>query len=77
MLSNNKNKKSLSYSHQTKGGQRTRTVLGTTTADSNNITDGRTTFKPLTATTGTAIIERKVKLNSPILIAGFPGPGLI
>jgi uncharacterized protein len=47
-----------------------------TTAD-NNITDGKTKLKRLLSTTKTAHVERKVKLNSPILIAGFPGPGLI
>jgi uncharacterized protein len=51
--------------------------MSNTTADDDNISDGKTILKPLASTTSTAIIERKVKLNSPILIAGFPGPGLI
>src|SRR4051812_33130099 len=51
--------------------------MSNTTEDDDNISDGKTILKPLASTTSTAIIERKVKLNCPILIAGFPGPGLI
>jgi hypothetical protein len=36
------------------------------------LTEGKTTIKPLAK-----IIQGKKKLNSPILIAGFPGAGLV
>jgi uncharacterized protein len=67
----------LSYSHPNKGGQRAKMAMSSSTAGDNNITDGKTKLKPLASTTNTAPVERKIKLNSPILIAGFPGPGLI
>jgi uncharacterized protein len=35
-------------------------------------TEGKTTVRPLTK-----VIQSKIKLDSPILIAGFPGPGLV
>ncbi|MGA9318692.1 MAG: PAC2 family protein [Nitrososphaeraceae archaeon] len=35
-------------------------------------TEGKTTVRPLAK-----VIENKIKLDSPILIAGFPGPGLV
>jgi uncharacterized protein len=38
----------------------------------NGITEGKTRVKPLAK-----VVQRKKKLNSPTLIAGFPGPGLV
>jgi len=38
----------------------------------NGITKGKTRIKPLAK-----VVQGKKKLNSPILIAGFPGPGLV
>jgi uncharacterized protein len=38
----------------------------------NGITKGKTRIKPLPK-----VVQGKKKLNSPILIAGFPGPGLV
>ena len=38
----------------------------------NGITIGKTRIKPLAK-----VVQGKKKLNSPILIAGFPGPGLV
>ena len=38
----------------------------------NGITRGKTRIKPLAK-----VVQGKKKLNSPILIAGFPGPGLV
>lgn len=35
-------------------------------------TEGKTTVRPLAK-----VIQNKIKLDSPILIAGFPGPGLV
>ena len=35
-------------------------------------TEGKTTVRPLAK-----VIQNKKKLDSPILIAGFPGPGLV
>jgi uncharacterized protein len=35
-------------------------------------TEGKTTVRPLAK-----MIQNKIKLDSPILIAGFPGPGLV
>ena len=36
-------------------------------------TEDKTRVKPLNS----IIIQNKTKLNAPILIAGFPGPGLV
>lgn len=36
-------------------------------------TEDKTRVKPLNST----IIQNKTRLNAPILIAGFPGPGLV
>src|ERR671930_849476 len=38
----------------------------------NGITEGRTRVKPLAK-----VVQGEKKLNAPILIAGFPGPGLV
>ena len=38
----------------------------------NGITEGKTRVKPLAK-----IVQAKKKLNSPTLIAGFPGAGLL
>jgi uncharacterized protein len=38
----------------------------------NGITKGKTRIKPIAK-----VVQGKKKLNSPILIAGFPGPGLV
>ena len=35
-------------------------------------TEGKTTVRPLAN-----VIQKKKSLDSPILIAGFPGPGLV
>ena len=35
-------------------------------------TEGKTTVRPLAN-----VIQKKKRLDSPILIAGFPGPGLV
>ena len=35
-------------------------------------TEGKTTVRPLAK-----VVQNKKKLDSPILIAGFPGPGLV
>ena len=37
-----------------------------------SVTEGKTTVRPLAK-----VIQNKKKLDSPILIAGFPGPGLV
>jgi uncharacterized protein len=37
-----------------------------------SITEGKTTVRPLAKVT-----QKKKRLESPILIAGFPGPGLV
>jgi uncharacterized protein len=37
-----------------------------------SITEGKTTVRPLAK-----VIQKKKRLDSPILIAGFPGPGLV
>ena len=43
-----------------------------TDIDNDNTIEGKTTVKPLAK-----VIQRKKELSSPILIAGFPGPGLV
>ena len=37
-----------------------------------SVTEGKTTVRPLAK-----VIQKKKRLDSPILIAGFPGPGLV
>jgi len=54
----------------TRGGEK---VLSThTDIDSDKTIEGKNTVKPLAK-----VIQRKKELSSPILIAGFPGPGLV
>ena len=36
------------------------------------VTEGKTTVRSIAK-----VIQKKKRLNSPILIAGFPGPGLV
>ena len=43
-----------------------------TNVPKNVITDGKSQVKPLAK-----VIQSKAKLNSPILIAGFPGAGMV
>jgi hypothetical protein len=38
----------------------------------NFVIEGKTTVRPLTK-----VVQKKKRLDSPILIAGFPGPGLV
>ena len=51
--------------------QREKTIAIHTDID-NGVTKGRTRIKPLAK-----VVEGKKKLDSPILIAGFPGAGLV
>jgi uncharacterized protein len=36
------------------------------------VTEGKTTIRPLAK-----VVQKKIRLDSPILVAGFPGPGLV
>ena len=51
--------------------QRKKTTVTHTDVD-NGVIEGKTRIKPLAR-----IVHRMKKLDSPILIAGFPGPGLV
>jgi uncharacterized protein len=51
--------------------QRKKTTVTHTDVD-NGVIEGKTRIKPLAR-----IVQRMKKLDSPILIAGFPGPGLV